>query len=291
MDETPKMTRKMRGIRWPKVLPVVAALIVLQLISLSWAQIYSDTDTMSINNSVGFVGDTVSVPINIVNTFAVGGFESRLTFDTYTFVADTLLMTRRSHMYDLFGNYFGDPGVASFFATSFHPIENNLPIGRGEVAMLILRIRNSAIPGAYTINLQDSEPGVHENALSNIYGDSLIIPVLVPGQIDVMPSSSVGNDEPLPQAFDIAQNYPNPFNSKTEISFNLNVPSQVRLTIYDILGHKVTDLYNGEAPAGRTIIVWDGIGENGKNLNSGIYFYKLEDVGGKSVTKRMTLLK
>jgi hypothetical protein len=291
MDERPKLRINWRGIRLPKVLPVVSFLLVLQLNSLSWAQIYSDTDTMSIIGSTGYAGDTVSVQLNLINTFAVGGIQSRLAFDNYTFVADTVLLTSRAHMYDLFGNYFGEPGIASFFATSLHPIENYIPIGSGVVATLVLTIRNSSVPGVYPIIFEDSDSSTHENALSNIYGDSLIVPILVSGEIEVLPSASVGDDQALPQLFVMTQNYPNPFNSETEISFALDSPRQVRLTVFDILGQKVADLFSGEAPAGRVVAKWDGKGENGKNVNSGIYFYRLEDSGGKSVTKRMTLLK
>lgn len=275
----------------PRALPVVSLLLVFQLMSLSWAQIYSDTDTMSINGATGYAGDTISVPVNMINSFAVGGFQSRLAFDNYTFVADTVFLTSRAQMFDLFGNYLGEPGVASFFGTSLHPIENYIPIGSGDIATLVLTIRNSAMPGPYPIIFEDSDSLTHENALSNIYGDSLIIPIFVSGEIEVLPSASVGGDQAGPQLFEITQNYPNPFNNNTEISFTLDSPQHVRLTVYDILGQKVVELHSGEAPAGRTIAIWDGKDENGKNVNSGIYFYRLEDSGGKSVTKRMTLLK
>ena len=81
------------------------------------------------------------------------------------------------------------------------------------------------------------------------------------------------------------QNYPNPFNSSTKISFELSVPSEVKLTIYNSLGQEVSELVNGWLPAGQHSVQW-----NAQNMPGGIYVYWLATKEGIK-TKKMLLLK
>jgi hypothetical protein len=82
--------------------------------------------------------------------------------------------------------------------------------------------------------------------------------------------------------------YPNPFNSSTTISFSLSRASEVKLSVYDVLGRNV-----GKQPfasskiysAGEHRIEFDGAG-----LSSGIYFVRME-AGGNVQTRKMMLLK
>lgn len=94
----------------------------------------------------------------------------------------------------------------------------------------------------------------------------------------------------LPAAFELEQNYPNPFNPSTRISFALPQGDRVRLTIYDVLGRQVRMLADGEYPAGRHELEWDGRDSDGAAVASGVYFYKLE-TAGQSATRKMLLVK
>jgi len=86
------------------------------------------------------------------------------------------------------------------------------------------------------------------------------------------------------------QNYPNPFNPNTNISFYISKEEHVRLSIYNIKGQKVNELCNGIMSAGNHILEWNGKDSNGKDVTSGIYFYKL-DTKISSIQKKMTLIK
>lgn len=77
--------------------------------------------------------------------------------------------------------------------------------------------------------------------------------------------------ELFPERFAVHQNYPNPFNPHTTISYRLPEPSQVRLTVYDILGRIVELLLEEEQEEGLQEAVWDASG-----IASGVYFYRLE---------------
>jgi hypothetical protein len=61
--------------------------------------------------------------------------------------------------------------------------------------------------------------------------------------------------------------------------------SNVKLTIYNVLGQKVAELINGFKAAGSYTVDW-----NASNLSSGMYIYRLE-AGANVLTKKMTLLK
>jgi len=94
----------------------------------------------------------------------------------------------------------------------------------------------------------------------------------------------------LPERYSMSQNYPNPFNPTTQINFEIPVRSHVTLTVYNLLGQKVTTLVDKEMPAGRYIADWNSASDSGTIVASGVYFYKLE-AGDFIETKKMMLLK
>jgi len=95
---------------------------------------------------------------------------------------------------------------------------------------------------------------------------------------------------PLPQLFSLAQNYPNPFNPQTTIRFSLTAAKHAVLNIYNVTGQKVKTIFDGQAQAGETSVVWDGRDDNGSQLASGIYLYRLT-AGTETLTRKMALLK
>jgi flagellar hook assembly protein FlgD len=88
----------------------------------------------------------------------------------------------------------------------------------------------------------------------------------------------------------LEQNYPNPFNPTTTIAFTLSQPGVVDLSIFDVAGQRVRTLERGVQPAGRNSVVWDGRGDDGTAVASGVYFYRLT-VGARVFTRKMLLVK
>ncbi len=88
-----------------------------------------------------------------------------------------------------------------------------------------------------------------------------------------------------PQNYSLQQNYPNPFNPTTMISYHLPVTSFVSLTIYDILGRNVQELFNERQDAGEHSAVF-----NAGSLSSGVYMYRLR-AGAFVSIKKMILMK
>ncbi len=89
----------------------------------------------------------------------------------------------------------------------------------------------------------------------------------------------------VPSKFELSQNYPNPFNPSTKISYSVPKSGYVSLKVYNALGQEVASLVNGIKEAGIHSIEFNAV-----NLNSGIYFYKLE-AGNISQVKKMMLIK
>jgi len=111
--------------------------------------------------------------------------------------------------------------------------------------------------------------------------DEIRISTTYAGLLSGVPS--VGSGVPVQLA--LSQNYPNPFNPATRISYTLENTSKVRLAVYDLLGREVTVLVEGVESAGQHQAVFSGA-----DLNSGVYFYRLQ-AGNEVITRKMVLVK
>ncbi|MBK8634390.1 MAG: CHRD domain-containing protein [Saprospiraceae bacterium] len=81
------------------------------------------------------------------------------------------------------------------------------------------------------------------------------------------------------------QNAPNPFGGYTDISFEINKSGHTNLSVYDLLGNKITTILNERLDVGSYKVSLDA-----NSLPSGMYIYKLE-ANGKSESLRMILQK
>jgi hypothetical protein len=69
--------------------------------------------------------------------------------------------------------------------------------------------------------------------------------------------------------------YPNPFNPQTTVRFTNPQSGRVEIAIYDATGRRVRRLISGELAAGEHRAVWDGRGDDGRAVGSGLYFARL----------------
>jgi len=93
-----------------------------------------------------------------------------------------------------------------------------------------------------------------------------------------------------PRISKLQGNFPNPFNPETTIKFILSKDVPVKLDIYNIKGQKVRTLVNGVYGAGEHNVVWNGLVDDGRNVGSGVYFYRMQ-AGGVIETKKMVMVK
>ncbi len=103
-------------------------------------------------------------------------------------------------------------------------------------------------------------------------------------------SSPVGQAPDVPKAFALHGNRPNPFNPRTRIAFDVPVTARARLTIYDVSGRRVTDVFDDVAAPGTYDVTWNGREFDGTRAASGVYFYRLS-APHFTATRRMVLLK
>ena len=84
--------------------------------------------------------------------------------------------------------------------------------------------------------------------------------------------------------------YPNPFNPRTEIRFSLASRQQVKLSVFDLSGKRVTELVDGVYEAGEHLVPWNGKDASGRDMSSGTYLIYLESPG-RVDAKKMVLVR
>ncbi|MBZ0200147.1 MAG: T9SS type A sorting domain-containing protein [Ignavibacteriaceae bacterium] len=140
---------------------------------------------------------------------------------------------------------------------------------------------NGTSTETHSYNFVDSkvEPGIYSYRLKQIDFS---------GQFEYSSEAEVSVNSPT--EFVLDQNYPNPFNPSTSIKYSLAVDSKITLKVFNVVGQEVATLLQGNMAAGFHEVKFDA-----SNLNSGVYFYRLEASGldGKtfSSVKKMILTK
>ncbi len=131
--------------------------------------------------------------------------------------------------------------------------------------------------------------GVHTGQV-RILSNDLSNPVItVPLTMTVQDYTS-GVDDKLPSLLSLSQNVPNPFNPSTKISFALPARGLVDLRVFDVRGALVRTLVAGELEPGFHDYAWEGRSDDGVQVPSGVYFYRLRTATG-DITRSMTLVK
>ena len=190
-----------------------------------------------------------------------------------------------------------DPKQLSFQAPRLSDRSNNFIAEykddkQGKLTVLLYNLSNDPIsPGEG--NILSLPTRVSPNAMNKIKLE--ITDVVLADQNAVEIPVDYGKPS-VPKAFELSQNYPNPFNPTTTIKYFL--PSVANgdqtlvttLRIYNVLGEVVKTLVNEPKSPGVYYEVWDGKDNQGNQVASGIYFYRLS-AGKFSETKKMVLLK
>ena len=93
-----------------------------------------------------------------------------------------------------------------------------------------------------------------------------------------------------PAQYRLGNSYPNPFNPTVVIPLDLATDAaRVSLTVYDVLGRRVRQVWQGPLGAGTHRFTWDGRDEVGKAVAAGVYIYQVE-VDGRAEAKKTTKL-
>ncbi|MDY6915008.1 MAG: T9SS type A sorting domain-containing protein, partial [Candidatus Cloacimonadota bacterium] len=84
-------------------------------------------------------------------------------------------------------------------------------------------------------------------------------------------------------------NYPNPFNPITTIKFDIPQKTNVKVTVFNVKGEKVTTLVNSELNSGSHSVIWNGKDRNNNSVASGVYFYQVKTANSTAVRKIMMI--
>lgn len=89
----------------------------------------------------------------------------------------------------------------------------------------------------------------------------------------------------------LLSNYPNPFNNETRIAYQAPVSGPLTLKLYDGLGRLIRTLVvDEEKSAGvYSVVSWNGRDEQGVEVASGIYFFKLQTKSSRASQKLFLL--
>jgi predicted acyl esterase len=194
---------------------------------------------------------------------------------------DWKLISRAS--YGIRGNAINETKDISFEASALSHI---VPAGHS-LGMEITSLDTLRQDQANTVPFfVSSQSEVLSTSQSPSYVD---IPVVGTGFVTAIAEA---RQQPGP-GFRLEQNYPNPFNPRTGIRFQVTGVSDVKITVYDILGREVRVLVNERKQPGIYEVSFDGSG-----LASGLYLYRLtarQMDGGQAglyvAARRMVLVK
>ena len=104
-----------------------------------------------------------------------------------------------------------------------------------------------------------------------------------------VPSAVTPHSAPTPRVFSLAC-YPNPFNSSATISFDLPQAAMVEVRIFNVVGQHVASLAGEPRAAGQQRLLWNGTGNDGAPLSSGVYLCRV-DAGQIHATTKVVLIR
>ncbi|MCD4817817.1 MAG: FG-GAP-like repeat-containing protein [Candidatus Cloacimonetes bacterium] len=214
------------------------------------------------------VGEFVQIPINLVNPENIYSFYFNISYDPEIFSFVTL----------------DDSNCSEYLTYEFYQSGDNLIISGYQSDGNEL----SELPSIKFFIPEDVQFVSSEISFDEICWneDNPIIDsgeFIVNNQFSGVPDSNF-------EVSHLNQNYPNPFNPDTTISFYLKISDSIELSIFNIKGQKVKTLVDKFSEKGSYEIQWNGKDENGDEVKSGIFFYKLK-TKDEELSRKMILLK
>lgn len=143
--------------------------------------------------------------------------------------------------------------------------------------------RDSLIAQGLTVSF-DMHPGDHNNALEVRFPYSFRFLDAVFYSETSTPER--GQLDPVPDQFKLYPVNPNPFNGTARCQLELPHPDQMELVLYDTLGRRVQEVFNGSLTAGSHVFTVEA-----ENVASGIYFLQAQNGEGFRETQKIALVQ
>ncbi|MFA8341475.1 MAG: T9SS type A sorting domain-containing protein [Rhodothermaceae bacterium] len=200
-------------------------------------------------------------------------FDLKITIDRNGTVADSDLEAKIVVVEDV--NYLGRNGVSDR-KNIMRKIVDGIDVTISDGSQIVLN-QTVTINGSWDKNKLSAVVFIQSKSAKTVY-QSATIDYTQFNITDI-------EEEDTPLTFALEQNYPNPFNPSTTIEYSLEEKSQVKLTVYSILGEQVATLVDAEQSSGSYKVTFAG-----NDLPSGIYLYRLQ-TDDKVFTKKMVMMK
>ena len=163
-------------------------------------------------------------------------------------------------------------------------------------SLTTLRIENNQFSGEIPETICDLNINFSDSLTFNISNNSFCppYPSCVNDYVGEQDTTNCGQvsitDETFPLTYKLQNAYPNPFNPVTTLSYDLPEDALVNVTIYDMVGRKVSTLISSRQSAGYKSIQWNATNSAGQPVSAGVYLYAIQ-AGEFRETKKMVLLK
>jgi hypothetical protein len=130
---------------------------------------------------------------------------------------------------------------------------------------------------------EPNNTGVSLELIQPVYDNSMAInwqasaaPHGTPGKINDGTPTAVDSEKEQLLTGGTVQCYPNPFSAFTRIRFELLTKEWIKLSVYDLQGHLVNTLIEGECEPGVKELIWDGRNYSGSLPGTGIFICVLQ---------------
>lgn len=174
------------------------------------------------------------------------------------------------------------PALIDPDANNFHPAAGSAVFSSRTYAI-------PEFPGNDRPKPPEAPMGVLENHVARDFDGALRNDAGPPGAYMSI-SSRVTGIAGQPAKLRLTQNYPNPFNPQTQIDYELSAALNIELAIFNLAGQKVRTLVDDDQAKGFHSVCWDGMGEQGAKMASGIYIYQLQS-GDFIIARKLILMR
>ncbi|UCG51676.1 MAG: DUF1349 domain-containing protein [Candidatus Latescibacterota bacterium] len=186
----------------------------------------------------------------------------------------------------------GDTTVTATFLQGAYTVDILIA---GEGTVTVNPDKASYLPGDTIVLTALPDPNYYFYGWSDDHnGDANPDTITVDGDMSITATffgEITGIDSPpIVKVLTVLQNSPNPFTRETYLDFGLPASSDVQIHVYDVAGRRVFTERIPEAREGWNRFLFRGHDVRGRELPSGVYFYRVQ-TREAVVTKKMVILR
>ena len=225
---------------------------------------------------------TVTFDVHVENESDIAGYQ-------FDLLSDGLLTITSADASGLSGTAGFMLSSSASTVIAFSLSGSTIPGGSSGILCTITATYDVANAGQI-VALYDEEEGAGGNRLLFSGAGGTQLDAMFYDRDWTVGSGALDINSQLINKFELSDNYPNPFNPSTNISFSLASYGEVTIVVFDALGREVNELVSDVYTPGSYNVVWNGTDFNGKEMSSGMYFYRL-NAGEFTQTKKMLFMK